>query len=219
MNSGVPPSQPPYQSRGSMVCSLDFLAHIAQFQSRQDSEMQGQPAGSSATLGFAGNEPNGPQQPPNPMGAGKGTPGIPPVIQLPMGALTIPATPYQLGPLPVPGGSCDGADRGSAGTSIIKQELLRPPVTEGPKLRRKRLNQNHMYRQLLREKGIYPIRSGASEYQCSRCREVFPKEMFMWRHGVKHLNHKPFKCDICDAPFNRSDSLGRHVRHFHRGGK
>lgn len=86
---------------------------------------------------------------------------------------------------------------------------------EGPYQRRKRLNQNYKYRETLMAQGIYPLHQADSTYVCSLCGESFRKEMFMWRHGVKHLNSKPFKCEVCDSTFNRSDTLARHVRCFH----
>lgn len=86
---------------------------------------------------------------------------------------------------------------------------------EGPYQRRKRLNQNYKYRETLMAQGIYPLHQADSTYACSLCGESFRKEMFMWRHGVKHLNSKPFKCEVCDSTFNRSDTLARHVRCFH----
>ena len=86
---------------------------------------------------------------------------------------------------------------------------------EGPYQRRKRLNQNYKYRETLMAQGIYPLHRPDSTCACSRCGETFRKEMLMWRHGVKHLDGKPFRCDICYSRFNRSDTLARHVHCFH----
>jgi len=81
--------------------------------------------------------------------------------------------------------------------------------------RGRRLQQNYAYRRRLEENGIHPIKRMDNRFGCSKCNIVFDKEMFIWRHGVKHLGLKPFQCVHCLSTFNRADSLQRHVRHFH----
>lgn len=97
----------------------------------------------------------------------------------------------------------------------VDLKIVRYSGREGPYQRRKRLNQNYKYRETLMAQGIYPLHRPDSTCACSRCGETFRKEMLMWRHGVKHLDGKPFRCDICYSRFNRSDTLARHVHCFH----
>ena len=45
---------------------------------------------------------------------------------------------------------------------------------------------------------------------CEKCDKTFNSTWHLADHMVVHSDEKPFKCDDCDAPFKRVDSLKRH---------
>ena len=51
--------------------------------------------------------------------------------------------------------------------------------------------------------------------QCPQCGKKFSKTSNLNRHMISHNGGKPFKCQVCNAKFKRSDYLADHCRREH----
>lgn len=101
------------------------------------------------------------------------------------------------------------ATKPNGGSGRVGKQPVRDPVKL---MHRVWLQQNRVYQDKLRVAGFRVLEGVNGNKICSLCNKQFPKEMFVWRHALSHVDEKPFHCTVCDQKFTRSDTLQRHIR-------
>lgn len=109
--------------------------------------------------------------------------------------------------------SIDSKSLSSDNITLTNNKYGKRPISDPAKLKQRIwLRQNRDYQQKLSLQGFKIIDTDDGFKQCSLCNKKYSKEMFVWRHSMKHVSEKPFHCDVCDQRFTRSDTLQRHIR-------
>ena len=57
---------------------------------------------------------------------------------------------------------------------------------------------------------------GVKPFKCEICEKNFARSDSLSAHMTKHAGVKPFKCEICEKHFTRSSGLSEHIKKIHK---